>query len=783
MATGRRRTQMSRGPKTGFEASPPYRVDEALFRALLSDVADGVLISERQGNLIEVNPSGCEMLGYTLKDLLGLSLADLIPAEDLDREPLRLDGLRAGEVLLRKGRLLRGDGSLVMAEMSTRRLADGRILSLVRGTSSREQIEQELQRANSLLRAIIEAAPVAIIGLDLDGNVCSAWNPAAERMLGWSAEEAMGRPLPSVPSEKQEEFGRFREQIRRGLTLDGVAVHRQRRDGSPIDYKIYASPLRDAAGRIIGNIAVLVDTTEHERLEGALAAREREYRTLLENLPDLVVRYNTNLERIYVNPAWEGASGLPSEEVVNVHAADVSGVPRATNESYVRKLRRALETGERQSIEFSWTNAHGEKLFLQYVIVPEYDNEETIVGALSVGRDLTKRRHLEEKNDQLAAQFFQAQKLESIGRLAGGIAHDLNNMLVPILGYTDLMLAELGPDSELHDPLTSVKSAAERAADLTRQILAFSRQQVLELRLVDLNEIVEGFREMIQRLIGEDVELQTLTSPSPFPVKADKGQIEQILMNLAVNSRDAMPEGGKLTFEVDTAFLDEGYVREHADELTPGQYAMLAVSDNGVGIEAEAQKRIFEPFYTTKERGKGTGLGLATVFGIVKQHHGHIAVYSEPGQGTTFKIYLPRAEETARTTSAGTNEALAASGTETVLVVDDDDMVRELVCDALTRNGYEVVEAETPAECLELATGMESIHLLLTDVVMPGMSGEELGKKILAGHPETRVLYMSGYTDNVVVRHRILEEDANLLQKPFRVRDLVRKVRTVLDSA
>jgi len=331
-----------------------------------------------------------------------------------------------------------------------------------------------------------------------------------------------------------------------------------------------------------------------------------------------------------------------------------------------------------------------------------------------------------------------------------------------------------------HPDLRLVRKAANRAADLTRQILAFSRQQVLELSVLDLNVIIDEFKEMLQRLIGEDIALQTFLSSSLYPVKADKGQIEQVLMNLAINSRDAMPAGGKLTIETTNVFLDETYVKKHASELAPGQYVMVAVSDTGQGMDTKTRKQIFDPFFTTKESGKGTGLGLATVFGIIKQHQGHIWVYSEPGQGTTFKMYLPKAKETRQTYTSTTKGPISIYGTETVLVVEDEEMVRKLVCETLEAHGYDVVEAQSPTECLELASGKATIHLLLTDVIMPEMNGKELYLEIAAIHPISRVLYMSGYTNNVVVHHSILDEGVNFLQKPFTVHNLTRKVRDVL---
>ena len=300
------------------------------------------------------------------------------------------------------------------------------------------------------------------------------------------------------------------------------------------------------------------------------------------------------------------------------------------------------------------------------------------------------------------------------------------------------------------------------------------------MSVLDLNVIIVEFNQMLQRMIGEDIELQTFLSSTLDPVKADRGQIEQVLMNLAINSRDAMPGGGRLSIETENAFLDEAYVRKYAGDLTPGRYVMLAVSDTGQGMDAETRRRIFEPFFTTKASGKGTGLGLATVYGITKQHRGHISVYSEPGHGTTFKIYLPQAKETLPALLPSLKEPISMFGTETVLVAEDEDMVRKLVCETLEAHGYDVVEAASPADCLELASTRATVHLLLTDVIMPEINGQELYRKLTAIHPNCKVLYMSGYTNHVIVDLDVLGEGLNFLQKPFTIQKLTRKVREVL---
>lgn len=392
---------------------------------------------------------------------------------------------------------------------------------------------------------------------------------------------------------------------------------------------------------------------------------------------------------------------------------------------------------------------------------------------IAVIEDITERKQLED-------QLRHSQKMEAVGRLAGGVAHDFNNMLTVINGYSELLLSRLTETESLHKFVKEISKAGERAAGLTRQLLAFSRQQVLQPTILNLNEVIANMSEMLRRLIGEDIELTILAKPDVGAIKADLGLIEQVIMNLAVNARDAMPQGGSLTIELMTLELDQDYARRHIG-LMPGSYVCLAISDNGVGMDKETQSRIFEPFFTTKEPGKGTGLGLATVYGIVSQSGGVIRVYSEPGWGTTFKIYLPQLKAT---TNLAQREELAddmAHGTETILIVEDEQGVRDLIRDTLKEEGYTVVEAGNGMEALlysQQYTG--PLHLLLTDVVMPLMNGRQLAEQLLEQQPQLKVLYMSGYTDDAIVHHGVLDEGVAFIQKPFTPQTLARKVREVL---
>jgi len=406
---------------------------------------------------------------------------------------------------------------------------------------------------------------------------------------------------------------------------------------------------------------------------------------------------------------------------------------------------------------------------------PILDEEGKVSQIIEYSIDVTERKHLEE-------QLRQASKMEAIGQLAGGIAHDFNNLLTAIMGYSSILLQQIPKSEPYRQKVVEISVAAERAAGLTRELLAFSRKQVLDVRVLDLNGAVAEFGKILGRLIGENIEVATVLDPSLGQVKADPGQIQQILMNLAINARDAMSEGGKLTVETRNAVLDQEYTRANP-EVRPGSYVMFSVSDNGVGMDAQTLSRVFDPFFTTKEKGKGTGLGLSTVYGIVKQHEGHISVYSEPGHGTIFKVYLPRVQEVADQTPEPLPTQPGLVGKETVLVVEDEDLVRDLACEALQMLGYSVLRAGDPDQALDISSQYEGpIHLLLTDVVLPRMDGRTLFIRLTSQRPATRALYVSGYTEDFIVHHGVLHRGVHFLQKPFTLESLAIKVREVLDE-
>ncbi len=942
----------------------------------------------------------------------------------------------------------------------------------------RKRVEDDLKKSNDMLRAIIEAAPTAIMGLDLEGYVHTVWNPAAEKLLGWNAQEAIGHFLPSVPQDKKEEFKKFRDWIRSGKTMDGVDVKRQKRDGTPIEYSIYASPLHDLDGKITGNVAVLMDITERKkaeqerlahlrffesmdqinkaiqetndleqmlkgvlntmlsifdcnrvllfspcdpdaasfrvmmesfRIESAfpvgfeiqmdtnisqyfqamrdinnikifdsqsnyplsealqyvkpyfwistalypqvdkpwllelhydssyqvwtqedkrlfqeitrklhdalanflilrdLKESEEKYRTLVQKIQAGVIVHSSNTEILTCNPAAERLLGLTKEQLIgktvlniawNFFCEDGSNMPaeeypvnqvltqQQSLKNFIigvrhiekdkhfwtlvnadpvfdkegkiaqiivtfiditkhKQAEKALEESEAkmrsilENIEIgislispkmeilelnnrmhkwfpiiepdqhpicyhAFNNPPREKVceycpviktledkqvheatsqtpqagtIRNYRIVssPILNSSGEITAVIEIVEDITKKLSLE-------AQFLQAQKMESIGSLAGGIAHDFNNMLGVILGHVDMAMEQMYPLQPFYTDMQEIRKAATRSANLTRQLLAFARQQPIMPKVLDLNETIEGMLKMLRRLIGENIHLDWQPGLKTGTVNMDPSQIDQILANLCVNARDAIIGVGKITIKTGIATFDNIYCTHHPGFI-PGEFVFLEVIDNGCGMSKEILDRLFEPFFTTKEIGKGTGLGLATVYGIVKQNNGFIKVYSEPGCGATFSIYLPRYSAKADPTPKINFMVTNNQGNETLLLVEDEPAILDMVKIMLERLGYRVLPASTPGEAIRIASEHhEEIQLLITDVVMPDMNGWDLSKKITSFCPEMKKIFMSGYSSNTIASRCLLDKDINFIQKPFLLHDLAQKVRESLDK-
>ena len=514
----------------------------------------------------------------------------------------------------------------------------------------------------------------------------------------------------------------------------------------------------------------LTDKTNREET----AKLQEQIRRFVENLPLGVYRSTPDGRVLMANPALLRMLGYDSWQELAFRNLEgdsfEAGHPRS---AFCEQIERE---GEATGLEAAWKRRDGSEIFVRESARAFRADDGRVLYYDGVVEDVTERRRLEE-------QLRQAQKMEAVGRLAGGVAHDFNNLLTIIIGYSDLLLEKVSARDGMRLPVEEIKKAAERAASLTRQLLAFSRKQVPPPHILDLNSLLTNVDKMLGRMTGEDIELVTHLPSGLGRVKADPGQIEQVIMNLAVNALHAMPQGGQLTLEAANVELDSSYASSH-ETVLPGHYVMIAVSDTGIGMDAETQARIFQPFFTAKQQGEGMGVGLATVYGIIRHSEGHISVYSEPGKGTTFKVYLPRVDhavELIAPTQVPVDEL--SRGSETILLAEDEEAVRSFARELLESRGYQVLEAKGGHEALEVGGRYKKrIHLLLTDVVMPQMSGAELVKHLAPLHPETKVLYMSGYGDHAVVQHGLLDASTVFLRKPFTADVLARKLREVLDS-
>lgn len=526
-----------------------------------------------------------------------------------------------------------------------------------------------------------------------------------------------------------------------------------------------------------------LEIEERERVEDALRHTESRYRNIFENAVDGIFQSTPEGRLISANPAFARIMGYDSADELMSDIKDIIPDSSAASDR-LRQLLEKLESGPVSGFEIEISRKDGSIGWIALNARKGADEELGGEYIEAIVQDITRRKKAEEKGRKLEEQLRQAQKMESIGRLAGGIAHDFNNLLSSIMGYSEIALMQIPKDSPVYSDIETVYEAGKSAEALTRQLLAFGRRQVLETKTLDLNTVIRKTGKMLERVLGEDVEIEISTSSPLAQVSADAGQIEQILLNLAANARDAMRGGGKFSIETADVEIEEEYAMSY-EGVNAGQYVMISVSDTGEGMTGEVLDHIFEPFFTTKEVGEGTGLGLATVYGIVMQHDGHVHAYSEPGKGTTIKIYLPAAEPVGEESGETERQEIPASesmGGETILVVDDEPSIRKLVTTALSQLGYTVLEASSGQEALDLAEGGEGIDLLLTDVIMPVMNGRELADIFGHRYPETRVVFMSGYTSNVIEHHGLMEEDVLLIQKPLRPAKLAAKLREVLDS-
>ncbi len=639
-----------------------------------------------------------------------------------------------------------------------------------------EQLKQTLvalQENEKKYRELVENANSIILRLDTSGNI-TFFNEYARTFFGYENEEILGRNVLDTIVPEIDSSGRnLKEAIGKIFEDPDSYIHNIneniRKNGERVWIAWNNKPVYDADNTLVGMLCIGNDITERRKTE---AERER-LASAIAQADESVIITDGRGRIQYVNPAFEALTGYTREEAVE----NTPGILKSDmhDADFYRSLWEAITSGETWKGRFINRKKDGSHYTVDATITPMRDDAGNIVNYIAVQRDVTEALKLE-------AQLLQARKMESVGRLAGGVAHDFNNMLSVILGYSELALARIDADNPIYKNLKEIHDTARRSADLTRQLLAFSRKQIIAPQVIDINEQVKNMEHLLRRAIGEDIDLVFTLSAELWPVHLDPSQVDQVVVNLAVNARDAMPDGGMLTIETGNVVFDEAYCKENLG-FKPGEYAMLAVSDSGCGMDKETLANVFEPFFTTKKEGRGTGIGLATVYGIVKQNNGFINIYSEPENGTTIRIYFPRYSDVRQIASSELHKAVPVLGNETIALVEDQGKVRDMTRTMLEELGYKVLTAAGPEQALRLCEKHEGkIHLLFTDVVMPNMNGRELAGKIRRLRPDIKILYTSGYTANAIAHHGVLETGVHFIQKPFSTEDLSAKIRETLEG-
>lgn len=760
------------------DADNALRASEARYRRLFETAQDGILILDAQSGLItDVNPFLTTLLEYSLDEFLGKSLWDIGAFKQIRESKAAFRELQNKEYIryenlpleTRSGRRVNVEFVSNVYEENGKSV----IQCNIRDITARKQGEASLHESQQRLAGIIASAMDAIITVDEQQRVV-LFNTAAQKMFRCSEAEALEQSIERFIPQRfhvahSGHIRRFGDTGATNRAMGALApIWARRADGE--EFEIEASISQTESGGKKMFTVIMRDVSMRKQSEAALRRSEERFSRAFRNNP-MAITISTEAEGRYldVNEAFLDLLGYQRKEVVGRTAAEVHFWAEPLDRGEM--IRQLKEEGIVAKQQMRYRTAKGKireaEVWAESI---EVDGQRCV---LAITRDVTEMKQLE-------AQLRQAQKMEAVGRLAGGIAHDFNNILGIITGFSDLSLGLITTDNPLNHYLSETKKAAKRAALLTKQLLAFSRKQVVFPRIVDLNEVVRNTTEMFLRLVGEDVAVEFRPTASLGSIKADPGQIEQVLMNLVVNARDAMPTGGRIVIQTGHAELDESYVSLHRG-FHAGQHVVLTVSDTGCGMDETIQAQIFEPFVTTKRVGHGTGLGLSTVYGIVKQSEGNILVYSEPGKGTTFKIYFPRMVEKAEAIVLSHDEAEPRGGSETILVVEDDKPLRELTVKLLGDGGYRVIEAKDGEDALRImATSEAGIDLLLTDVIMPEKSGPELVKQVEEKHPKTRFVFMSGYSDDMVKQHGLLMQEDSFLEKPFTKRSLLRKVYSAL---
>ncbi|NTW48582.1 MAG: PAS domain S-box protein [Chlorobiales bacterium] len=766
-------------------AEKAVQENEALYKSILNASPDGIAISDLQGHIRMASPAILKMFGYTSEEkILGRSIMEFLVPEDRELAQYNIGLMHQGVFTgPAEYRVLRADECTFHTEVNAKFRLDANghptgLVFVIRDITERKKAELAMAEESARRRVLFEQAKDGIVIIGNDIEVIEA-NKAFANMLGYTMEEVQQLHAwdwdANYPT-REEMQALWPEFPTCSYTFE--TKHR-RKDGSVYDVEISWNPAEYNGKNYL--YCICRNVTERKRAEAKLKEGEERLRALIETTSDWIWEIDNSGQYTHVSSKVQEILGYAPEEVVGHTPFDFMPEDEAqrVGEFFSKIIAMKQPFSQLENI-----NQHrdGQLVVLETSGVPMFDPDGKLIGYRGMDRDITERKRAEEEKEKLQVQLVQAQKMEAVGRLAGGVAHDFNNLLMAIVGYAELCRYELPPAHSAHKWLNEIGSSVEHSVNLTHQLLAFARKQTIIPKVLDLNDTIDSMLKLLSRLIGEDIELEWKPGPNLWPVRIDPTQVDQILANFCVNARDAISGVGHVTIETKNVIFDDAYCSVHTEAVS-GEYMMLRVSDDGCGIEKDILEHIFDPFFTTKEMGKGTGLGLATVYGIVKQNNGYIYVQSEQGKGTSFGIYLPRfVGDGVKRTDAKMKLPPRGYG-ETILLVEDDKSLRTTFSLLLDSLDYKVLVAESPAEALVMfEKHSDSLDLLLTDVIMPGMNGRELAEKISAIKPDLKVLYMSGYTADMIGRHGILDEGVHFIAKPFSLDELARKVREMLEA-
>jgi PAS domain S-box-containing protein len=767
-------------------AEETLRESEERFSGAFEHAPIGVALVSPEGHYLKVNQALCDLVGYSKDELLARGFMDITHPEDIEVDRDNMRRLLAGEVRIcqMEKRYVHARGHLITVSLNVSLVRDGQgrprhFISQVQDITERKRLETELNRERDLWQTLLDTSPDHIYFKDTQSRFIKSSKAQARQFGVESPDEMLGKTDFDFFDEAHARpaFEDEQEIIRTGRPMIAKEEREVWKDGHVTWASSTKMAMRDGAGKITGIMGISRDITERKRVEEALATEQRLLSSLITATPDTIYFKDRESRFIRINEAFVRKFGLSdSSAALGKTDFDLFGEQHAreayADEQQIMAIGQPIIDKEERE---DWKDGH--VTWVSSTKMPLRNATGKIIGIMGISRDITERKRLE-------THLIQSQKMETVGKLAGGIAHEFNSILTAIIGQSELLLGDLPAGSPLAKNAAEISRAADRAAMLTRQLLAYGRKQFLRPEALNLNQVIGSMGGVLSHLMGgEMVDVSIIPAAGLQLVKADAGQIEQVIMNLTMNARDAMPHGGKLTLETANVTLDQEYVSRFP-ELTAGEYVMLAVTDTGRGMSEKVKAHAFEPFFTTKDVGQGTGLGLSTCYGIIRQSGGHISVYSEPGRGTTFKIYLPQAEPPPKTPLAHLDASDLPRGTETILLVEDDPALREMAATLLRRLGYTVLAAANGIEALSLKQQRDVGHvdLLFTDVVMPHMSGKELSDRVRALCPHTRILFTSAYTENAIVHQGVLDKGVALLQKPFTPSALALKVREALDA-